>query len=111
MNSQAKEYELLSKELVTKIMDIFNKTDGWKLDKQQMLQQEFSINGDPKLNEVRIYTQSFSKIGKVFKLEAYIKYNYETLINVLRDDVDNYPKWNKSVKTSKVNKNAIFLVN
>jgi hypothetical protein len=94
LSSQAKEYELLSREVVNKVLDIFYKKEGWKLDKEIKISQELvSINdaADERL-----------KIGKVFKLESYIKFNDQVILKVLRDDVDKYPLWNKAVKDTKV---------
>jgi hypothetical protein len=50
---------------------MFNKNDGWKLEKEIKL-EGFSINDsdDNIVNETRISSQSFSKIGNVIKLES-----------------------------------------
>jgi hypothetical protein len=90
-NSQIKEYEKLSKDIVDKVLNIFNKPDGWKLDK--------------KLNdhcETCIYTQTFSKLGKIFKLESTLNYDENLVLRLLRDDVMDYPKWDKNVNQCQV---------
>ena len=70
-SSQNREYELLTKEVTNKALGMFNKNDGWKLEKEIKL-EGFSINDsdDNIVNETRISSQSFSKIGNVIKLES-----------------------------------------
>ncbi len=100
VSSQAKEYELLAKDAISKVLEIYNKKDGWKLEKEVRL-ENFSINDSDEPNETRISSQSFSKIGKVFKLNSVLKFNYQIVINVLRD-LDKFAEWNKSVKATKL---------
>ena len=101
-SSQVLEYELLAKEVNDKVLEMFNKKDGWKLEKE-IKPEVFSINDsdDKYLNETRISSQSFGKIGKVFRLESVLKFNFQVIVNVLRD-TDKFASWNKSVKSTRV---------
>lgn len=100
-NSQAKEYEALSKEMIDKALEMYNKTSGWKLDKQFVDNERLGETGN--LIETRIYSQTFSKIGKVFKLESHLNFDLKLILTVLRDEVERFPEWNKTVKLTKVN--------
>jgi hypothetical protein len=92
-NSQAKEYEKQSKDLIDKIIEIYVKKDGWKIEK--------IINEDVTI-ETSIKSQTFSKIGKVFKLESTLTFNVNDILQVLRDEIEIFPEWNKDVKETKV---------
>ncbi len=93
-NSQIKEYEKLAKDMIDKVMTIFNKTEGWKLDKK--------LND---LSDTCISTQTFGKVGKIFKLESLLYYDESLVLKLLRDDVVDYPSWDKNVNECQVSCN------
>lgn len=92
-NSQVKEYEKQSKELVDKIIEIYSRQDGWKIEK--------IINEDDS-TETSITSQTLTKIGKIFKLESTLEFSANDILKVLRDEIEIFPEWNKDVKETKI---------
>ena len=56
VSSQAKEYELLARDVINKVVEIFNKKDGWKSEKE-VRPETLSINDSDDSSETRITSQ------------------------------------------------------
>ena len=78
--------------------------DGWKLEKrrEESVDIPANIQVPSEKYETVIYSRRFDKIGKVFKLESYLGFNIDLLLDVLRVKVESYPEWNTAVKDAKV---------
>jgi hypothetical protein len=82
--------------LLDEIMGIYNDDLDWKLE------TEMEANASENTAKICIYTKHYEKIGKVFRLESFLQYNDSLILKVLRDDFEDYPNWNVTVKLVKV---------
>jgi len=66
--------------------------DGWTLEGEK--------NSDTL--KTSMFTRKFDRFGKVFKLVSYLPFNDRFVLRVLRDQVDEFNKWNGTIISSKV---------
>jgi hypothetical protein len=93
MNKQ-REYEIVASQLLNEVLGIINNTSGWKVTKEHVNESDST--------RITVYAKSFNKIGKVFKVEALLPFSEKLVLKVIRDDVEDYTKWNVTIKLAKV---------
>jgi hypothetical protein len=93
MNKQ-REYEIIASQLLNEVLNIMGTTSGWKMTKE--------FTEVDTANKITVYAKNFNKIGKVFKVEAVMPFSDKLLLKVIRDDIEDYTKWNVTVKLAKV---------
>ena len=84
-----------SSQLINDVLYIYNTTEGW------ILESEKTLN-DSDTSKTSMFTRKFESFGKFFKLVSYLPFNDRFILRVLRDQVDNFNKWNTTINTSKV---------
>ena len=90
-----KEYEIVANQLLNEVLNILSVNTGWKLTKESLPESD-------KVPKITVYAKSFNKIGKVFKVETILPFSDKLVLRVIRDDLEDYTKWNLTIKSTKV---------
>lgn len=93
-----------SSQLLNDVLYIYNTIDGWTLESEKKLTDSDTF-------KTSMFTRKFERFGKVFKLVSYLPFNERFILRVLRDQVDEFNKWNTTINMSKIIKRISKSIN